>query len=59
MVSKSQNQQYKAKIAEFKQQTNIVIKGILKMFWEDTLNIKEQFVLFETQQRNTIETYRI
>ena len=59
MVVKSQNSQYRTKMSEFKQQTNIVIKGILKMFWEDILNIKEQVILFQTQQKHNIEGYNI
>ena len=59
MISNNQTNQYKTKISEFRQQINLVIKGILKMFWEDVMNIREQFVLFEVQQKNNIESYRI
>lgn len=59
LIAKSQNAEYRSRIGEFKLQTNLIIKGVLKMFWEEILSIKEQFVLFEKQQRHQIDTYRI
>lgn len=51
--------EYKSKIAEFKSQTNLIIKGIMKMFWEEILSIKEEFILFEKQQKHNCDSYRI
>ena len=59
MSSKSQNRQYRDKVGEFKQQTGIMVKGILKMVWEDMLNMKEGVLLFEKQQKHQINTYMI